>query len=271
MALRLLGKRLVSATARPAVTKQMTASISFTAYRAARGGFNPFLHSQDDIDDKKVASTIDLGDGQTKDIPVRVKYQVAKKDEPPLKLSGPVGKISMTLYTFASQDGHLEAVEKDFATMDKTLFGTQLWNEWLKGAGAKTSAQMVILEDYMKTTTLSPFIKKLLPYFVEERMMKFLPEVSTNFAKLMKAKRGEVEVSITSAEPIDKATLAKLEKAIMKDMKVNKASFKTSVDESLVAGMRVLYGSTLIDTTVAGKITQIKEHMRKGLIEDLKA
>ena len=87
----------------------------------------------------------------------------------------------------------------------------------------------------------------------------------------MKAKKGEVEVQITSAEPLSKDVLSKLEKAIMKDMGVKSASFQTNVDESLVAGMRVLYGSTLIDTTVAGKVTQIKEHMRKGLMEDLKA
>jgi hypothetical protein len=65
---------------------------------------------------------------------------------------------------------------------------------------------------------LSDFTKQLLPYFVEQKIVKHLPEIKDQFLKLMKEKRGEIDVFVTSADPLAPETLKTLEGLIVKQI-----------------------------------------------------
>lgn len=118
-----------------------------------------------------MAKTLDIGDGKTLKIPERIKVVPPPEHAPPIKLTGEVGKITSTIYFYASQQGQLQAVEKDFLTLESSLFGTPVWTEWLGGSGAKTSVKLAILSKYVEGAELSPFMKELLPYFVEQKLL----------------------------------------------------------------------------------------------------
>lgn len=119
---------------------------------------------------------------------------------------------------------------------------------------------------------LSDFTKQLLPYFVEQKLIKHLPEIKDQFLKLMKEKRGEIDVFVTSADPLAPETLKTLEGLIVKQIGAQggaKVNFKTEVDKELVAGLRIRYKSTLIDNSLARKVTATKDVWAKAYSEAL--
>jgi len=75
----------------------------------------------------QVATTLDLGDGKTQKVYERIKVTPPPEHAPPLRLSGEVGKITSNIYFYASSNGQLDAVEKDFKTIESTLLGTKEW------------------------------------------------------------------------------------------------------------------------------------------------
>jgi F0F1-type ATP synthase delta subunit len=139
-----------------------------------------------------------------------------------MKLAGPVGKITSNLYFYASMNGVLDAVEKDFKLIEKDLIGTK---EWLNSNGWTTTQKLELVNKFVaKAGSLSSFTKELLPYFVEQKILKHLPEIKDLFFKLVKEKRGEIDVFVTSADPLDAATLKQLEGLIIKQIGSSAAS-----------------------------------------------
>ncbi|TFJ80013.1 hypothetical protein NSK_008571 [Nannochloropsis salina CCMP1776] len=245
------------------------ASVSPVRCLASGGGeYNPFTHSLDRLNTKKVAQTLDLGDGKTQKIFERIKVEFPPEHCPPMRLSGPVGKITSNLYSYASMNGVLDAVEKDFHLVEKDLIGTK---EWLNSNGWTTTQKLEMVNKFMsKAGSLTPFTKELLPYFVEQKMLKHLPEIKDLFFKLVKEKRGEIDVFVTSADPLDAATLKQLEGLIIKQIgssAASKVNFHTDVDKDLVAGLRIRYKSTLIDNTITRKVSATKDTWAKAYQE----
>lgn len=67
-------------------------------------------------------------------------------------------------------------------------------------SGWTTTQKLELVNKFMGASKgLSDFTKQLLPYFVEQKMIKHLPEIKDQFLKLMKEKRGEIDVFVTSA------------------------------------------------------------------------
>jgi ATP synthase F1 delta subunit len=217
----------------------------------------------------QVAQTLDLGDGKTQKIFERITVTPPPEHAPPIKLSGPVGKITSNIYFYASMNKCLDAVEKDFKTIESTLLNTK---EWLNSNGLTFEGKVTWIKGYTGKASLSPFTKQLLEYFVEQKLLKHLPEIKNQFLQLIREKRGEIDVFVTSAEPLPADTLKTLEGLIIKQIgssAASKVNFKTEVDKDLVAGLRIRYKSTLIDNTVARKVGAVKDVWAKAYAESL--
>ena len=107
------------------------------------------------------------------------------------------------------------------------------------------------------------------------RLVKFVrnfPEVTKQFTILMKEKRGEVDATITAAEPLNEETKKKIANAISARLgkdKCSKVNIHDVVDPTLIAGLRVEYKDVVIDNTIASKISRRKELMEQVYKEAL--
>lgn len=174
-----------------------------------------------------MAQTLDLGDGKTQKIYERIVVTPPPEHAPPLKLTGQVGRITMNVYFYASSRGVLDAVEADFKTIEVGLLNSK---EWKNSSGATSEEKLKLINDFFGKNKISDFTKELLPYFVEQKLIKHLPEIKDQFFKLMKEKRGEIDVFVTSADPLPADTLKTLEGLILKQI---------GTGTSKVSGLRV--------------------------------
>lgn len=250
--------------------RAVSSSVASTNHMSVRAmaTFNPFIHTDILTDPKKPKTKLDIGDGKTVEIPARMEVKANPEHEPPYRLSGEVGKITSTIFTFASKNGQLAAVEKDLKTIQETLFPSQDWVNTLGGAGGTKEEKLKVLDKYLKAKKMSKFTCELLPYFVEQKLLKHLPKVSQTFLEVCKAKRGEIEVTVTSAEVIDDKTLKNIESLVVAQVgKGSKVNFTSLVDNELLAGLRIQYKDILIDNTVSRKIDAETENWRKSYYE----
>jgi F-type H+-transporting ATPase subunit O len=104
----------------------------------------------------------------------------------------------------------------------------------------------------------SPILTNLLTVLSENGRLSAAPKVFADFASLMSAYRGEVEVVVTSAEPLDSKSMTRLEKSLrgtaLADGKTLK--FTNKVNPSVLGGLLVDFGDKTIDLTAAAKVTR---------------
>jgi F-type H+-transporting ATPase subunit O len=105
-------------------------------------------------------------------------------------------------------------------------------------------------------------VKNLLQTLAENNRLGHLQGVCEKFGELMSAKRGEVEMTITSAERLDNKTLSRLETAVSKSSYVGQGKtlkVTNKIDPEIIGGLIVTVGDRTIDLSVYARIAKMNK------------
>jgi len=94
----------------------------------------------------------------------------------------------------------------------------------------------------------------------ENKRLTLLPEIAALFDAFKAELQLSVDVKVTSAFELDSATTDKLAKALTSTLD-REVSMTTAVDNSLIGGVVVRAGDTVIDDSVRGKLQKLAEAM----------
>ena len=108
---------------------------------------------------------------------------------------------------------------------------------------------------------VSDAVRKLMALLVQRQKIQFVKNIAAYFQGFVDSRLNQIRVKVISAYPIGKAELDKLKTSL--DRQLGKtAILETSVDESLIGGMRLLVGSRVVDATVKNRLEQLKRATR---------
>jgi len=98
--------------------------------------------------------------------------------------------------------------------------------------------------------------QNLIKLMAENNRLSLLPDVATLFSELKNEYEKTVEVAVTSAVELSAkqqdSLVQSLEKRLAKKVKLN-----CRVDESIVGGLLIKAGDTVIDSTIRGKLDRL--------------
>ena len=109
---------------------------------------------------------------------------------------------------------------------------------------------------------LSPLMTNTLKLLASKRRLFVLPQLVANLAARIAAHRGEVTAEVTSAAPLSADQAAKLA-ATLKARVGKDVKLKTAVDSSLIGGLIVKLGSSMIDTSIRAKLQALQNVMKE--------
>ena len=85
-----------------------------------------------------------------------------------------------------------------------------------------------------------------------------LDSISGIYARMMAAKRGQVEATITSAEPLTRSQAEAIAKAMTAQVGQDKTiNLTMKVDPAIVGGLQVQIGDQFMDLSVASRIDAV--------------
>ena len=90
-------------------------------------------------------------------------------------------------------------------------------------------------------------------YFYTEKILK-------SFIEICSEKRGELKAEIKSAKSLTQDEIKKITDELSNNFK-SKIKLNYKQDESLIGGLIVQVGSTMIDTSIKSKLQQIENSM----------
>ena len=113
-----------------------------------------------------------------------------------------------------------------------------------------------------KKMKLSALTANTLALMAENRRLFVLPQLAADLSARIAAEKGEVTAEVTSAAALSADQAAKLA-ASLKAKVGKQVKLKTAVDESLIGGLVVKLGSTMIDTSVKSKLAALQNAMKE--------
>ncbi|KAJ5243376.1 ATP synthase subunit 5 [Penicillium citrinum] len=199
----------------------------------------------------------------------RVARSGLRSPPPPVALFGVDGTYATALYTASSKSAALDQTAKAIASLGQTLQADKKLGAIL-GAPTLTNAdkQQIIAElQKVAGADKGDILKNFLATLAENNRLGSLEGVCEKFATLMSAHRGEIELSITSAQELDSKTISRLEKAVAKSeySQGKKLKIVTNVNPDLVGGLVVEIGDRTIDLSVSSKIAKMNKALTDAL------
>lgn len=92
---------------------------------------------------------------------------------------------------------------------------------------------------------------------IENGRLATMPEIGAQFARLVDAKAGSAEATITSAFPMNDDEVADLVGALEKKFAIRLKPVVT-VDDRLIGGVRVVVGDRVLDTSVKSRLDAMR-------------
>jgi F-type H+-transporting ATPase subunit delta len=110
-----------------------------------------------------------------------------------------------------------------------------------------------------------PQLTSLLNLLLRRRRIELLPRIAQEFRRQYNVREGIFEASATSAAELDANELAAL-RSRLEQMTGGKVELTTSVDPSLLGGVQVRLGDTLIDGSVRGRLERLRNRLAAGTL-----
>lgn len=123
------------------------------------------------------------------------------------------------------------------------------------------AAVMAAVATHLKATKEQ---QNFLALLAKNNRLGALGAIIAGFHARLSDLRGEVVLEITTARPMDKAALAGIKSAL--DSHTGKTTvLKTQEDASILGGVVIKYGSSLLDYSVEGKLSRLELSLKQHI------
>ena len=171
-------------------------------------------------------------------------------------------RYSLALYELAEESNLLTKIETNSVSI-LNLIGTSVdFNNLIKDPTVSRNELINAINkifDYLKIENL---LKNFTNFLVTKRRFFFIEQILNNFIEICSEKRGELKTEIRSAKNLSNDEMNNIKDELSKHF-TSKIKIDYKYDESLIGGLIVQVGSTMIDTSIKNKLQQIENKMMK--------
>ena len=175
---------------------------------------------------------------------------------------GIAGRYAQALFELAKDEGALKALEADAEALQAALAASPELAEMIASpvvARAEQTSAMVAVAAKMGLSTLTT---NTLALMGANRRLFVVSQLVADLQARIAVEKGEVTADVTSATKLSAAQAKKLAETLK--AKVGKTvKLNTTVDESLIGGLIVKLGSTMIDTSIKAKLAGLQNAMKE--------
>jgi F-type H+-transporting ATPase subunit delta len=107
-----------------------------------------------------------------------------------------------------------------------------------------------------------PVGRTFLGQLVRKNRVGFLPEIATAFAKLVDESKGTQQVTVSSAAALPPAEQDRI-KTRLREMLKRDVDVTFQTDQSHLAGLQIRIGSTVVDSTIRGRLQAMQSLLTK--------
>lgn len=167
------------------------------------------------------------------------------------------GRYAQALFELANEEGVLDAVAADLATLTGLIGESADLARLVKSPVYTRDQQAAAMAEILDKAGAGALTKKFIALVAHNRRLFMLPNIGRAFAGLIAKQRGEIEAAVTSAHELTEAQVADI-KGTLRAAYGKEPLLSVSVDKSLIAGLIVKVGSRMINSSLRTKLNSLK-------------
>ena len=170
------------------------------------------------------------------------------------------GRYSLALYEIAHESNVLDEVENHSSLIIQLISKSEDFNFLVKDPTNKKEVQLNAILKISEHYKLNNLLTKFLNFLISKRRFFYVEKILKDFIETCSKKRGEVKAELISAKKLTENEINNIKEELTKNFS-SKIKLNYKYDPSLIGGLIVQVGSTMVDTSIKNKLQQIENRM----------
>ena len=169
-------------------------------------------------------------------------------------------RYSLALFELAIENNELAEIENHSSSIINLIIANEDFKSLIKDPTNKKEDQLKVLEKISDQCKLNKLLTKFLFFLVFKRRFFYVDRILKSFVETCSNKRGELKAELISAKSLNENEVNNIKEELTKNFG-SKIKLNYTHDESLIGGLIVQVGSTMVDTSIKNKLQQIENRM----------
>ena len=170
------------------------------------------------------------------------------------------GRYSLALFELSKENNLLSQIEEQSLSVLNLINQSK---DFLNLVKDPTVSQEDLLNVINKISDIYKFenlFKNFLSFLIKKRRFFFIERILKSFIDICSRQRGELNAELKSAKELSNEEITKITDELNKNFS-SKIKLNYIHDKSLIGGLIVQVGSTMVDTSIKNKLQQIENRM----------
>ena len=169
-------------------------------------------------------------------------------------------RYSLALYELAVEANMLSEVEVHSESIVNLIISSEGFKSLIKDPTNNKEDQLNVLNKISERYKLNQLLTKFLSFLISKRRFFYVDKILKSFIETCSIKRGELKAELTSAKDLTENEVNSIKEELTKNFS-SKIKLNYKHDASLIGGLIVQVGSTMVDTSIKNKLQQIENRM----------
>ena len=167
---------------------------------------------------------------------------------------------SQALFELSTEENSIIEVESQVLSILELINKSSDFNDLIKDPTNKIEDQLKVIDAISNQFKFNQLLKKFLSFIISKRRFFYIEKILKDFISICSGSRGEIQAELTAAKNLDENEINKIKDDLASNYGSNiKLNYKN--DPSLIGGLIIKVGSTMIDTSIKNKLKQIEKKM----------
>ena len=169
-------------------------------------------------------------------------------------------RYSLALFELSEENNLLSQIEDQSSSILNLIDQSEDFSNLIKDPTTSQEDLMKVINTISENNKFDSLFKNFLSFLIQKRRFFFIERILKSFVEICSRKRGELKAELKSAKELSNEEIAKITEDLKKNFS-SKIKLNYKHDKSLIGGLVVQVGSTMVDTSIKNKLQQIENRM----------
>ena len=169
-------------------------------------------------------------------------------------------RYSLALFELSEENNLLSQIEDQSSSVLNLINKSEDFSSLIKDPTTNQEDLSKVINKIAENNKFENLFKNFLNFLIQKRRFFFIERILKSFIEICSRKRGELKAELKSAKELSSNEITKITEELTKNFS-SKIKLNYKHDESLIGGLVVQVGSTMVDTSIRNKLQQIENRM----------
>ena len=169
-------------------------------------------------------------------------------------------RYSLALFELSEENNLLTQIEHQSLSVLNLISQSKDFSNFIKNPTTKKVDLSNVIKNISEENKFENLFKNFLQFLIQKRRFFFIEGILKSFIEICSKKRGELKAELKSAKKLSNEEINKITEELKKNFS-SKIKLNYKHDVSLIGGLIVKVGSTMVDSSIKNKLQQIENRM----------